>query len=49
LVNYEHRGEDRREFCRLQRDLIAIFHPYDATILVAVTVLSCAWCKKGHF
>ncbi len=42
------RGEDPREFCRLQRDLVAIFHPYDATVSAAVTMLAGAWWQKAR-
>jgi len=42
------RGEDPREFCRLQRDLAAIFHPRDATVSAAVTMLARAWWQKAR-
>ncbi len=42
------RGEDPREFCRLQRDLAAIFHPHGPTDSAAVTMLATAWWLKGR-
>lgn len=42
------RGEDPREFCRLQRDLAAIFHPHGPVASAAVTMLACAWWQKAR-
>lgn len=42
------RSEDPREFCRLQRDLAAIFHPRDPTVAAAVSMLACAWWQKAR-
>lgn len=40
------RGEDPREFCRLHRDLIAIFRPRHPEISAAVMMLASAWWQK---
>lgn len=42
------RGEDLREFCRLQRDLMAIFHPHEPVVSAAVTMLARAWWQKAR-
>lgn len=42
------RGEDPREFCRLQRDLAAIFHPRDPAVSAAMTMLARAWWQKAR-
>ena len=42
------RGEDPREFLRLHRDLIAIFHPFDPDIAKAVAMLASAWWQKAR-
>jgi len=40
------RGEDPREFCRLHRDLAAIFRPTDAAVSTAVELMARAWWQK---
>lgn len=42
------RGEDPREFCRLQRELMAIFHPQVPAACAAVTMLASAWWQKAR-
>lgn len=42
------RGEDPREFCRLHRDLMAIFRPGNRDVSAAVTMLACAWWQKAR-
>lgn len=42
------RGEDPREFLRLHRDLVAIFHPYHPDIAKAVAMLASAWWQKAR-
>ncbi len=42
------RGEDPREFCKLHRDLAAIFHPNDLPVSAAVMMLACAWWQKAR-
>lgn len=42
------RGEDPREFCCLQRDLAAIFHPHGVVISAALTMLARAWWRKAR-
>jgi hypothetical protein len=42
------RGEDPREFCRLHRDLIAIFRPRHAEIAMGVMMLASAWWQKAR-
>lgn len=40
------RGEDPREFLRLHRDLVGIFHPFHPDIAQAVAMLASAWWQK---
>jgi len=42
------RGEDPREFCRLHRDLIAIFRPKDRGDTLAVELLARTWWEKAR-
>ncbi len=42
------RGEDPREFCRLHRDLIAIFQPRDEAAGRAVEWLARTWWEKAR-
>ncbi len=42
------RGEDPREFCRLDRDLIAIFRPEDRADVLAVQLLAQTWWEKAR-
>ncbi len=42
------RGEDPREFCRLHRDLIAIFHPKDHAAVEAVELMARTWWEKAR-
>jgi len=42
------RGEDPREFLRLHRDLVGIFHPYHPDIAKAVAMLASAWWRKAR-
>ncbi len=42
------RGEDPREFCRLHRDLIAIFQPQDVAGVGAVELLARTWWEKAR-
>lgn len=42
------RGEDPREFCRLQRDLIAIFQARDQAELAVVELLARVWWEKAR-
>jgi len=42
------RGEDPREFCRLHRDLVAIFRPGDPAASTAVAMLASAWWQKAR-
>jgi hypothetical protein len=42
------RGEDPREFRRLQRDLIAIFHPGERAGLQAVLLMALTWWEKAR-
>ncbi len=42
------RGEDPREFCRLHRDLIAIFRPKDRADVLAVQLLARTWWEKAR-
>ncbi len=42
------RGEDTRDFLRLHRDLVAIFHPNHPDIAKAVAMLASAWWQKAR-
>ena len=42
------RGEDPREFCRLHRDLAAIFRPSNQAVSAAVAMLAGAWWQKAR-
>jgi len=42
------RGEDPREFLRLHRDLVGIFHPFHPDIAKAVAMLASAWWQKAR-
>jgi len=42
------RGEDPREFRRLHRDLIAIFHPKDRSAVEAVEQMARTWWEKAR-
>ena len=42
------RGEDPREFRRLHRDLIAVFHPKDRVAVEAVGLMAHAWWEKAR-
>ena len=42
------RGEDPRDFCRLHRDLTAIFRPRHPEIATAVMMLARAWWQKAR-
>ena len=42
------RGEDPREFCRLHRDLIAIFRPQERADVLAVERLARTWWEKAR-
>jgi len=42
------RGEDPRDFCRLHRDLIAIFRPRHPEIAMGVMMLASAWWQKAR-
>jgi len=41
-------GEDPREFCRLHRDLIAIFRPKEPTDVSAVELMARTWWAKAR-
>jgi hypothetical protein len=42
------RGEDPREFCRLHRDLLAIFHPRDPAGATAAEQMARTWWEKAR-
>ena len=42
------RGEDPREFCRLHRDLVALFRPTDRAASAAVAMLAHGWWQKAR-
>jgi hypothetical protein len=42
------RGEDPRDFRRLHRDLIAIFHPKDGVAVEAVELMAHTWWEKAR-
>ena len=42
------RGENPREFRRLHRDLIAIFHPSDGAAVQAVELMAHTWWDKAR-
>jgi len=42
------RGEDPREFCRLHRDLLAIFHPEDRAGVAAAELMARTWWEKAR-
>ncbi len=42
------RGEDPREFCRLHRDLVALFRPEERAEVLAVTVMARTWWDKAR-
>jgi hypothetical protein len=48
MRDLKRRGEDPREFRRLQRDLIAIFQPHDTESKQTVELMAWTWWRKAR-